>query len=170
MQILCVFFLYVQSLCHYVTITIFHCREQAANKVEGLEDDNREQRTCCAVCTVAAPELPAVSTAFDYDIVSEVGVIGGSLFFARRWGYIQELWRQQRSAINVLYRAAHVRGAKEMQPNTKLFTTMNGRTAYIGCGSLPMMCPIIIQGMFQTPRTIDLTSYPVLNSAAPLKA
>ena len=43
-------------------------------------------------------------------------------------------------------------GQGDSHQNTRLFTTTNGRTAYIGCESVVMTCPINNQRMFLSPR------------------
>ena len=65
------------------------------------------------------------------------------------------------SAIETHKHAIYGQGAKECKVDTTLFTTLNGRTAYIGCRSLPMTCPIIIQRVVQTTRIISLPRHPI---------
>ena len=59
-----------------------------------------------------------------------------------------------------LFEMHSTRAQETHSTDTRLFATIRGRTAYIGCGSSQWTYRIIHQRMFQSPRILVLTQIP----------
>ena len=103
----------------------------------------------------------------DLGFVCETGVLGGTLLLAPWWARRQERKQRRWSAIDTRLHTAHGRGARVTLKDTKLFTTMNGRTAYIGCGSLPMTCATMCSENSSRPHESVISLYIQSQNSAP---